>query len=85
VKLNDELKQQLCSKISSSVAAGDNFLSLVDDACELLTLQFVLLIKKRVRAIREQMEAHSKGSAKRNDLAQQVNALKRLMVEVSET
>lgn len=56
----------------------------LDDACELLTMKVVLMLKKKTKAMKVELEKLELGTPERNNLAQQINALNVFMVELSE-
>jgi hypothetical protein len=56
----------------------------LDDACELMTMKVVLMLKKKTKAMKAELEKLESGTPERNNLAQQINALNTFMVELSE-
>ena len=84
MKLNAELRRQLLANVSSSAAAGDNFLALVDDACELLTGQIVLWLKARQRELKERRAKLPLGDPEANVLAAQMRTLGEAIVALAE-
>lgn len=63
---------------------AEPLMSVLDDACEVITLKIVLLIKNRRKAMREQRAKLPNGSAEYTALARKMEALGAIMVEISE-
>lgn len=79
MKLTPEMTEEL-ARTADAQSVGE----VINDACELLTMRVVLMLKKRAGEIMKRMREMPPGSSERNDLAQQVNALRRFTVELSE-
>lgn len=80
------LPQELLTQLVSPYAAESLPLTdIINDACELLTMQVVLLLKKRAAMMQEQMQSLPTVSVTRQRLAAEVNGLRKFMVELSET
>lgn len=78
MRLGDQLRQKLLDRVDPTCAG------LIDDACELLTGQFVLWLKAKRDALKGEFAATSRGAVERDRLATRINMLGRLMVEVAE-
>jgi hypothetical protein len=79
MKLSQETKIELLSK-----ADGQPLIDLVDDACELLTLQILLWVQERAKILKGQYDALRSYSPKRPALAAEINGLRKTYVALAE-
>jgi hypothetical protein len=79
VKLNKDDLRKL-----REACDGQDLAHMLDDACEVLTLKVVLLVKKRRDALLAELPKHQPGTVGRAGVAAQVNLLGRLLVELAE-
>lgn len=79
MKLKDAELAQLVG-----LTGGRPIRGVVDDACEILTLKIILVLKKKRNQILSEMEQLERGSDSRGSLATQANLIGRLIVELAE-
>lgn len=63
---------------------GKPLQSIIDDACELLTIQVVLLLRQRIAILTNDKDALKFGSTARNFACHKINTLNQFIVELSE-